>query len=132
MILVIPILCSEVKRESDLSQTKKNAKDRHVNGIHVKETGTIVAPDSPLHLSGSYSGYYIFVTDKTINLVRRSRYYYHKMVFTYKSKLENNNMTALSEIKLDEDNSKFLFSSSNNLGGCNAEIGKEYSYKYKL
>lgn len=133
----MPIFCSIENRENIIQKSKKNIKSLQFKDINVKETTTYVKPDTPLHLSTSdYAGdgfdYYVFVIDETINLVRRKTYSYQKMVFTYKSKLENNNITTLSEIKLDENNSKFLFSLDDYLDGCTADYGKEYSYKYKI
>lgn len=127
----MPIFCSIENRENIIQKSKKNIKSLQFKDVNVKETTTYVKPDTPLHLNGnSYEGYDLYVTEKTINLVNRGKDHYQKMVFTYTKDI--NDVTTLSDIKLDENNSKFYFSSSNNLDGCNADYGKEYSYKYKI
>lgn len=93
-----------------------------------------VLPDIPLHLSGffstSYNEYLAYITDDILSFIRRSYDYYYKFVFTYKSEIVNNEIT-LSSIELDNTNSKFYFSSRNDLGGCAVDLGKEISYKYR-
>lgn len=131
----MPIFCSIERREKIIRESKKIEKSIHYKNVNIKETETIVAPEIPLHLSSSsfYSNYdkYVFVTNETINLVRRGEDYYQKIVFTYTSKLDNK-IISLSGIEIDEEKSKFYFSSDDNLGGCTAERGKEYNYKYKI
>lgn len=132
LVLVLPILCSKGKRGTIFNRIKKSEKSRHLNGINVKEVGIAVLPESSYHIGGgNYNYYAIFVTDESIYLVKRSKDYYHKMVFTYEKQTKND-VIALSKIEIDEDNSKFLFNSDETKDGCTAENGKEYCYKYVI
>lgn len=132
LLLVIPIFASIEKRESLLRRSKKKSKIVQLGINSPKETQSAILPERPLHLSGLVyinNDWDVVFTDKTIHIVRRSYDYYYKCVMSYKSEIKND-IIELSAIEVDETNSLFLFSSRNELGDCDVDYGKEYSYKY--
>lgn len=121
VILVVPIYSLSDKRKSLRCE------------IEVKKTKSSSLPDTPLHLSGEYRYYgycFLIITDQSINVIGRSYDYYYKWVFRYESIVKNDKI-ELSNIEIDENESRFYFSSRNSLGSCKVSLEKEYSYKYK-
>lgn len=117
-MLVVPILCSNDKRGRLSKRLHKSVKSDDSKPI-----------DVTFPLTGDVNGNAVFVTDKTVNVVKRSNDFYYKWIFSYKSSVADHKLT-LSEVTIDEDKSKFLFSARKGLEGCTVEANQEYSYKY--